>query len=165
MHYDDFIQRISTIAWFSRVGQYSSEVHVGIPNLKAWDHEDFPEHLDPYLAHIAATMDWLPSTIYDQDTIGAEVLNQPLPNDVQHKVNKAYRLAYQSLRGFDQSKFRSGPHSYAQVAKGGAIYCVRKTAAEIVLSKPGMWLKIFHIFSLGFWPCGVLEDKKTLIVY
>ena len=167
MKYDELIDQLNTINWFSKVGQFDGgERKIAIPDLTAWDSPEFSPNLDKNIAYIASNMDWLPTTRDQDDLINGDALKKALHSvpDGKNLVMSAYKLALKSLREFDKEKFKSGPNDFSEAAKGAALYCVRMTAMESLIGKPGFWSELFNFYSEGYWPCGMLDDG-VLVIY
>ncbi|SJN58283.1 hypothetical protein VR7878_02755 [Vibrio ruber DSM 16370] len=168
MTYDELIEKLMNMNWFSNVGQFSrvDESKISLPNFSAWDSATFSPDLDEKLASIAANMDWLPTTRDQIDPVNGNKLKNELKNIPNGKemVMDAYKLAMKSLRNFDKSKFKSGSNDFSEAAKGSALYCVRMAAIESLICQPGFWSELLDLYSDGYWPCGVLHNK-IIVVY
>ncbi|CZF86826.1 hypothetical protein [Grimontia marina] len=167
MTYEELITKIDNTSWFTKSGSYcSSGNNIGIQNLRAWDNSTFEDSLSPELKKIASSMDWLPSSRDQKDPFHGQELTKRVAaiEGGKTKVMAAYKAASKKLSGYDKSKFVSGPHDYSIAAKNAALYCVRMAAMECLSDSQGIWVEVFKVYSQGFWPCGVLPDKK-LVVY
>ncbi len=75
----------------------------------------------------------------------------------------ACKMAMKSLHNIDSAGLKSGPNDFTEAAKGAALYCIRMSAIEVVLGKPGFWSELFHHYADGFWPCGILNNGVIVI--
>lgn len=167
MKYDELIEKLNRINWFSKVGQFDGdERKTAIPSLAAWDSVEFSPELDKSIIRIVSNMDWLPTTRDQENPINGDALRKSLSSvkDGKKLVMDAYKLAMRSLREFDKEKFKSGSNDFSEAAKGAALYCVRMAAMEALISKPGFWTELFDSYSEGYWPCGILNDG-TVVIY
>ena len=166
MNYKELINRLNTIDWFSKLGQFDGgKKAVPIPNLKPWDNKEFSPKLDINIRKIASDMDWLPSTKEQEDPINGDKLKtllQDVPNG-KTQVMEAYKVAMKSLRGFETEKLKSGSNDFSQVAKGAALYGVRMAAMESLVGKLGFWSEMIDYYSQGYWPCGLLSDGRVVV--
>jgi len=168
MSRDEIKLVIATSNWFSALGRYAgSKDRLSLADLHAWDQSIFTARTDKCEGAIAGNMEWLPSSRDQEDPIhGIELIS------LLEKTNPGYastvldlhKSALISLRAVPENSIMSGPNDFTQAAIGSALYCVRMAALESLANVPGFWCDVLKLYSDGFWPCGLMPDRR-LVVY
>ena len=159
----EIMEIAQTAAWFQRVGQfrpYGSKV--AIRTLNAWAGYPAPDDENA----IADTMEWLPTSREQPDPIGADLAALWATASPERKAvpMNAYREALRSLGAVAHvSRLTLGPHDFSVAAHGAALYAVRSAAREAVVGAPGIWCELLEIYRDGYWPCGVLPDRRIVV--
>ncbi len=165
MKYEELIEKLDSISWFSNVGGFNAiGGQISIPSLEAWG-GGANSQIAVGMSHVIDSMEWLPTSNDQEDPIFGNMLKNSFPSVVGGKeLNMAaYKLALKSLRGAEYSSFKAGVNDFSEAAKGGALYCVRMTVMEILLSKEAFWTELFKLYCAGHWPCGIMRDGRLVV--
>lgn len=156
MTLDELAAIVARTPWFSRVGEFH-EREDAVP-----------------LAAVASSADWgwLPTSPDEPDPIhGASLPERAEQEDrttarreAERSVAGAVLASLRTVPGSHQ-RLIDGPHDFTPAARGGAQYAARMAAREIVAGRPGFWCAVIREYEKGFWPCGLTDDGRRLIVY
>ncbi|MBK8069798.1 MAG: hypothetical protein IPK27_19915 [Rhodanobacteraceae bacterium] len=155
MTIDELENLVTASNWFSRVGEFQSgEDAVSLESMAgdlAWN--------------------WLPTSRDQEDPVHGENLRVLVDlngkgterRDAELRVVKT---ALRSMRRLETYATRlvETPHDYNIAAQSGAQYAARMAAREIIAEKCGFWCRVIRLYAIGYWPCGLTEDKR-LVVY
>jgi len=115
--------------------------------------------------------DWLPSTITQEDPIYDPPLNViaeglGLRDELRVRSKEYYALALRSLRKLPDELplLIVGPENATPAARGAALYAVKQCVAEIVIGAPGFWSSLIPIYSAGYWPCGITDERHLVVL-
>jgi hypothetical protein len=153
---DELSAIIGRTPWFSRVGEFR-EREDAVP-----------------LAAVAssAAWGWLPTTPDAPDPIHGSSLPGPAEpgnraaarREAERSIAKAVLASLRTVPG-SHRRLVDGPHDFTRAAKGGALYAARMAAREIVAGRPGLWCAVVREYERGFWPCGLTDDGRRLVIY
>ncbi len=161
MKIDELKSIVNDTEWFSMLGNFvPTDCYLSINGLEPWSNKpcvsaDFA---------ISEHMEWLPTSKDEVDPFHS--CNLKTDNKKYRTISlDTYKLALRNLRDLENiSKLRVGPHDYTNSAKGAALYAIRHATFEILLNKQNYWSKLIRIYAIGNWPCGILPDKKIVVL-
>gem|GEM_PF-648754 len=160
--------KIQTTRWFEHLGEpLMTEGIVQISTLAPWANI-FTGNQE--LERVADEMEWLPSSIYQDDPIHGPSMEkrftqQGTKDEHARRILEIYKRALASLRGSDgHSALRVGPHDFTEAARGAALFASRSALREILLSECGFWCSVMNFYWQGHWPCGVLPNGILVVL-
>ena len=116
-----------------------------------------------------AEFEWLPD-IYSSDPFHEEMLIEERHQAGTEDIYKAVRLEILKL---SQVALRSasehpllliGPANLTGTARSAALFACRTAAAELVLSRPGIWCDIVLLYHAGHWPFGRMKSGEVTVL-
>jgi len=152
-----------TAQWFKNMGTFTGdECLVPLRNLEAWGSGGTASDEE-----VADTMTWLPTSSDGEDPFHDWVPFKKTPHaaDCIDAAKLVYKLTLISLRNMAKNELLFvSEHNFTQPARGAALFAFYSAALEITFAQLGPWIQIVKLYNAGHWPCGILPDKRIVVL-